>query len=313
MNIAVLGWEMNRPLLEAVTAARALKQAEDTLLLCALNFPREALARAARAGVDCLVAVRAQTVRPDMAALAQTLTEELNLQSVVFPAGRSGRWLAAALAGRLNGDCTLECTALGRGRDGALQAVRPVFASNALACFTSLAPFCTLVPRDRAFPPAALTQDPAPVRKLDCAVPPAVCLPETTVPFERDGLDGAELVVVGGRGIENRRDLALVEDFTRALGGAFAATRPLVMSGLVPSFLLVGQSGRSIAPKVCLAVGVSGSTPFLAGIGPKTRLVAVNSNPDANIFSHADFGLVADYRALLPRLLKAWGRGENAQ
>jgi electron transfer flavoprotein alpha subunit len=137
-------------------------------------------------------------------------------------------------------------------------------------------------------------------------VHPPRLTPSAVEPFAQDGLDQAELVVVGGRGIENRADLELVEQFARALGGAFGATRPLVMSGLVPTSLLIGQSGRTIAPKLCITVGVSGSTPFLAGVSAATRLLAINWNADASIFAHADYGIVADYRTALPALLEAW-------
>lgn len=294
---------MDRPFLEAVTAARELRREGDTLFVCGVSFSDEELEKARFLGGDCLVRVDAakESVLPS----AKELVQELSVEAVVFPPTRSGRGAAAALACSLRGDCTLDCIAVEQNETGKICVVKPAFASNAQVTFEIESDFCVLVPREKRFMPAEYTKVAVPLRTIQCdGDEEVVCAPASVEPFEEDKMDQAEVVIVGGRGIENQKDLDLVRSFADAIGGAFGATRPLVMSGLVPISLLIGQSGRTIAPRLCIVVGVSGSTPFLAGVSPNTQIVAINHDPDANIFANADYGIVADYRKLLPEILK---------
>lgn len=249
--------------------------------------------------------MRVDAAKGGLLSPAKELVRELSARTVIFPPTRSGRGMAVALACSLQGDCTLDCVAVKRSETGKICVIKPAFASNAQVTFEIESDFCVLVPREKSFMPADLTEIPAPLRTIQYdGDEEELCMPVSVEPFEEDKLDQAEIVIVGGRGIENQKDLDLVRSFADAIGGAFGATRPLVMSGLVSTSLLIGQSGRTIAPRICITVGVSGSTPFLAGIGPNTQIVAINHNPDATIFANADYGIVADYRKLLPEILK---------
>lgn len=307
MRIAVIGTALDRAFFETVTAAQQLRSMEDTLFLCAVGFSDEELERARGLKADCLTVVSTSGRGVDLTALSEDLVRQLTLETVLFPPVCGSDRTAAALACRLGGECILDCVELSRGERREVRVVKAAYASNARVCFTVNAPLCTLVPREKLYSPAVPGEGRLSVRRVSCIEKPALCVPDSVVAFEEDVLGQAELVVVGGRGVENTTDLELVKRFAHALGAAFGASRPLVMSGLAPLSLLIGQSGRTIAPRLCITVGVSGSTPFLAGISPASKLLAINSDPDANIFSHADYGVVEDYRVLLPRLMQSEG------
>lgn len=304
MNIAVFSLCTGRPFLEAVTAALGVRHGKDHLMLCMLNAAEEALEQATCLGADEVLSVCAD-VQADPSALLEDLTRRFAFDTVIFPDGCESRLLAARLAYRLGGDCVADCTEL-EWVDEQLRVTRWAYASHALAVFNIQCSFCAAVIRDKTFPPANEISGHTVLRRISYSgplEPYPVCWAE--LPMQED-LDHAKIVVVGGRGIENQDDLALLEEFSQMIGAVLGATRPLVMNGLVPSARQIGQSGRSIAPDLCIAVAVSGSTPFLAGLGSSVRLLAINRDPDANIFKHANYGLIADYRTLLPTLMKQW-------
>lgn len=141
----------------------------------------------------------------------------------------------------------------------------------------------------------------------DCDGEIALGAPSTT-PLERIdlgdkgvALESARIVIGGGRGLD-AQGFAALERIAAALGGAVAASLPAVDLGLAPVSRQVGQSGKFVTPAVYLATGVSGTPQHLAGIGTATRIIAINTDPEAPIFAVADAGVVANARALLPLL-----------
>jgi electron transfer flavoprotein alpha subunit len=117
------------------------------------------------------------------------------------------------------------------------------------------------------------------------------------------GLDGARLVVSGGRGIGGDQGFPLLYQLADKLGGAVGASLPAVDAGWAPVARQVGQSGRYVSPEIYLAIGISGTPQHLAGIDPHTRIVAVNRDAEAPIFNAAQIGVVAEWQTLLPALL----------
>lgn len=118
---------------------------------------------------------------------------------------------------------------------------------------------------------------------------------------QRVSLESARIVISGGRGLD-AKGFELLEKIAQAVGGAVGASLPAVDLGLAPVSRQVGQSGKFATPEIYLAVGMSGTPQHLAGIGSATRILAVNSDPDAPIFRFAEAGAVADARTLLPLL-----------
>jgi len=120
-------------------------------------------------------------------------------------------------------------------------------------------------------------------------------------------LDGAEIVVAGGRGVRDRESFRLLEELAATLGGAVAVTMPIVDRGWYPYAHQVGQTGRTVKPRLYLACGISGAVQHRVGMQGAEFVVAINSDPDAPIFGVCDVGLVGDLHEVLPRLTELAG------
>jgi electron transfer flavoprotein alpha subunit len=118
-------------------------------------------------------------------------------------------------------------------------------------------------------------------------------------------LGSAQLIVAVGRGIKEADNLSLVQDLATALGAEMAASRPICDSGWLPIERQVGSSGQTVAPKVYLAVGISGAIQHLVGMKGSQCIVAINKDPEAPIFEVADYGIVGDLFEVVPALTEA--------
>jgi electron transfer flavoprotein alpha subunit len=127
-------------------------------------------------------------------------------------------------------------------------------------------------------------------------------------------LDSADIVVAGGRGVRDQQSFQLLEELAAALGGAVAVTMPIVDRGWYPYVHQVGQTGRTIRPRLYLACGISGAVQHRVGMQGAGFVVAINSDPAAPIFGACDVGLVGDLHEVVPRLteLAATGAGQTA-
>ena len=121
---------------------------------------------------------------------------------------------------------------------------------------------------------------------------------------EESGVDisEADILVGGGRGLGKPENFSLVEDLAKALGGAVAATRAVVDAGWYPYATQVGQTGKSVSPKCYIAVGISGAIQHKVGMQSSQVIIAINKDPNAPIFDFADFGVVGDLHAIVPKL-----------
>jgi len=220
---------------------------------------------------------------------------------ILTPPGPFGEEIAADLAARNGGH------ALGRARSIALgdtlRTTRAAFGARAEIALTYPAGLVTAAMRAE---PADGGKPDLPAPALIDVVPPAtgLAIERTFIPGRETLLEGARLIVAGGRGLDEA-GFALLGEIAASVGGAVGGSLPAVDAGLVPVSRQVGQSGKFVTPELYVAVGLSGTPQHLAGIGAATRLVAINTDPAAPIFAYAELGAVADAGELLPLLRDA--------
>lgn len=217
-----------------------------------------------------------------------------------------GRDLAPRLAFRLNTAASLDCIELAIDpASKRLLQTRPVYGGNALAVFTyeSYPQIATV----RAKVMSPLTPDPSRKGKvitIEAGLDPSAIRTRVLekVPEKVEGvkLEDAEVVVGGGRGIGGAEGFKQLEELAKILKGAVGATRPPCDNGWVPAGLQVGLTGKIITPNLYIAVALSGSSQHLTGVSGSKNIVAINKDPEANIFKVAHYGVVGDWKKVLP-------------
>ena len=239
-----------------------------------------------------------------VAAAAQALKPAL----VLFGASTMGRDLAPRVAARLGAGLATDCTALNV-EGGRLIASRPVYAGKALqkVAFPRTPAIVSL--RPKVFAPVALGGKLAEVElqasELDGAASRARVLRVAAAGAGKVDLTEAEVIVAGGRGIKGPEHFQLLEDLAGALGASVGASRAVVDAGWRPHAEQVGQTGKTVSPKLYVAVGISGAIQHLAGMTSSRCIVAVNKDPEAPIFKVADYGIVGDLFEVVPALTEA--------
>src|SRR5438067_6317591 len=227
----------------------------------------------------------------------------------LFGGGLLGFEIGAGLAARLDAGVAMEVTAV-RVEGGELVAERPILGDSAISEIKYRSPVGIVIGRLNAFE-ARETGGQAAVEQLSFELSPHAGQAKMLVRGEQRGADvdieGADILIAGGRGLGKAENFALCEDLAKAFGGssAVAATRAVVDAGWYPYAAQIGQTGKTVAPKLYLAAGISGAIQHKVGMQSSENIVAINKDSNAPIFEFSDLGVIGDLNKILPKLTEA--------
>jgi electron transfer flavoprotein alpha subunit len=289
---------------KTVTAALALSSDVDVLVAGA-GASGAASGAAGIAGVRKVLHADSDALGQNIAEAAEGLIVPLmsNYDAVLFAATATGKNAAPRIAAALDVSPISDIQEV----LSADTFVRPIYAGNALETVQSSDAKKVITVRTTAFA-AAGTGGSASVESIGAGAPSAAVtfVGAEIVKSDRPELAGAKRVVSGGRAMGSADEFhAVIEPLADKLGAAVGASRAAVDAGYAPNDYQVGQTGKVVAPELYVAVGISGAIQHLAGMKDSKVIVAINKDADAPIFSIADFGLVADYKAAVPELMAA--------
>lgn len=220
-----------------------------------------------------------------------------------------GRSLAPRLSTRFHTGLTADCTTLRLRESTDLVQIRPAFGGNIIAQIVTLntrPQFATV--RYKTMNPAPRSDEvsgevlyrkiPKSVKESDVS-----CVSVVPVPPKKS-ISDAEILVVGGRGLQKEGDLDMIRELAALLGGDWAVSRPLAEKGWTTNDRQIGISGRTVRPKLIITCGVSGAIQFVTGMGGSEHIVAINSDPNAPIFNVAHVAAVGDLYQIVPQLIR---------
>jgi electron transfer flavoprotein alpha subunit len=249
-----------------------------------------------------------------------TLIERHRPQIVIYGATAMGRDLAPRVASKMRAGLTADCTDLEISdvtdpktktpHEKLLLQIRPAFGGNIIA---------TIVNFDRWPQMATVREGVMPLKAPDPSrtgrtIEQQVEIDQHSLALKlirrhieprKVNLKGARVIVAGGGGVGSREDFALIHELAGAIGGAVGASRAAVDGGYIGKEHQIGQTGTTVRPALYIAVAISGAIQHRAGMEESAKIIAINSDPDAPIFSVAHYGIVGDFRKVIPMLIKA--------
>ena len=304
--------KLHRASWEAVAAAQELAGDEPIEVVVLGANPTDAAAEISQAAVAAVHVIDSSLLEPytpdGYTEALQKAIADLNPMHVVLPHTYRTRDFAPKLAARLDRSLVTDCTGINKGENPtflrpvyqgklvvevAAQGERPHFVSVQIGAYRA----------DNAKRGSAA----APVTPMSVSIDAAAIRQKAEEPFQEVkqavDLSQAERIVAVGRGIKAQEHIALAEKLASALGAQLAASRPICDSGWLPMERQVGSSGQTVAPKLYVALGISGAIQHVVGMKGARTIVAINKDADAPIFEIADYGIVGDLFEVVPAMI----------
>ena len=303
------GKKLNQSTAKCVSCARALADAEITVVVLAVDAAPVAAQAAQLAGVKHVITVEnpanlhplAAVLAPQIVAVAGSFTHLLG------PSTTFGKDLLARVAGLLDGPQVSDIMAI----ETATRFRRPIYAGNAILTVESSGEAKVVgTVRMASFEAAAAGAATAPIEKatVNVTVPTHTrFISVSAAKSDRPDLQTAARVISGGRALGSADGFKILYSLADRMGAAVGASRAAVDAGYAPNEMQVGQTGKIIAPELYVAVGISGAIQHLTGIKDARTIVAINKDGEAPIFEVADFGLVGDLFQIIPEIERLIG------
>ena len=237
------------------------------------------------------------------------LIKEIQPLIMLFGATRTGRDLAPRVSARLNLGLTADCTELDINENNQLAATRPTFGGNLMATILSKSSTQMATVRPNVFK-AELSEDSGQIEVDEKFYHTTHAIDKVELikfePFSMSGNDSitnAEIIIAGGYGMKGKEGFELLQKVADKIGAKVGASRKAVEAGWADSSIQIGQTGKTVTPKIYIACGISGDIQHLVGMNSSDKIIAINSDPNAPIFKNADYGIVGDVFEVLPNVI----------
>lgn len=238
------------------------------------------------------------------------LVKEIKPEILLIGATNQGRDLAPRISSALGTGLTADCTGLDINDKGQLATTRPTFGGQLMATILS-----------KKYPQMATVRPNVfKVHNVDYSAPAQLIKKEVSaldgikdnigvLEFKKsvenvlNDLDNAEIIVSGGMGLKDKKGFELLKQFAQKIGASVGASRPAVEAGLASKDIQIGQTGKTVHPKIYIACGISGAIQHTVGMENSDYIIAINNDPEAQIFDIADTGIVGDFFEIIPKYL----------
>jgi electron transfer flavoprotein alpha subunit len=304
--------KLHRASWEAMAAAQELAGDQPIEAIVLGANPADAASEIALAAVAAVHVLDSPTLEPytpdGYTDALQKAIDALKPSHVVLPHTYRTRDFAPKLAARMDRALVTDCVAIKRGERPTF--VRPVYQGKIVAEVAAEGDqphFVSVQIGAYRAEQAKRGSAPAPIKTMSVALVAAAIRQKVEEPFQEAkqavDLSQAERIVAVGRGIKAQEHIALAEKLATALGAQLAASRPICDSGWLPMERQVGSSGQTVAPKLYIALGISGAIQHVVGMKGARTIVAINKDADAPIFEIADYGIVGDLFEIVPAMI----------